>query len=81
MKYDVASCSTSLCALPGSLLAGTSGFVIKHVGFVDFFIGTSLLGIPVALLAWYVLHKHGMATWTAQTDDAESTTAAVAGGN
>jgi hypothetical protein len=32
-----------------------------------------LLGIPVALLAWYVLHKHGTATWTAQTDEAEST--------
>ena len=50
------------------LLAGTSGFVIKYVGFVHFFFGTSLLGIPVALLAWYVLHKHGMATWTAQAD-------------
>jgi PAT family beta-lactamase induction signal transducer AmpG len=62
---------TSLCALPGSLLAGTSGFVIKHVGFVDFFIGTSLLGIPIALLAWYVLRKHGKATWTARADDAE----------
>jgi hypothetical protein len=39
---------------------------------VDFFIGTSLLGIPVALLAWYVLRKHGSATWTPQADDAES---------
>jgi hypothetical protein len=28
--------------------------VIKYVGFVDFFIGTSLLGIPVALLACYL---------------------------
>jgi len=42
---------------------------------VDFFIGTSLLGIPIALLAWYVLRKHGMATWTAQADDAESAVA------
>jgi PAT family beta-lactamase induction signal transducer AmpG len=45
---------TSLCALPGSLLAGASGFVIERTGFQDFFIGTSLIGIPVALLALYV---------------------------
>lgn len=49
---------TSLCALPGSLLAGTSGFVIADVGFSWFFVGTSLIGIPVALLCWYVLHLH-----------------------
>jgi MFS transporter, PAT family, beta-lactamase induction signal transducer AmpG len=60
---------TSLCALPGSLLAGTSGFVIKQTGFVAFFAGTSLLGIPVALLAWYVLRKHGMPTWDAEDRD------------
>lgn len=54
---------TSLCALPGSLLAGFSGYAIKHVGFVEFFIGTSLLGLPVALLAWYVFRQHGMPTW------------------
>ena len=45
---------TSLCALPGSLLAGASGFVIERTGFQDFFIDTSLIGIPVALLALYV---------------------------
>jgi MFS transporter, PAT family, beta-lactamase induction signal transducer AmpG len=60
---------TSLCALPGSLLAGTSGFVIRQTGFVAFFAGTSLLGVPVALLAWYVLSKHGMPTWDAQDRD------------
>ena len=49
---------TSLCALPGSLLAGASGFVIERTGFQDFFIGTSLIGIPVALLAWFVWRKH-----------------------
>ena len=61
---------TSLCALPGSLLAGTSGYFIKYVGFVDFFIGTSLLGVPVALLAWYVFRRHGTPTWT-HADDGE----------
>jgi PAT family beta-lactamase induction signal transducer AmpG len=48
---------TSLCALPGSLLAGASGFVIKHTGFDMFFVGTSLMGAPVAILAWLVWRK------------------------
>ena len=45
---------TSLCALPGSLLAGMSGFVIERTGFEWFFVGTSLIGVPVAFLCWYV---------------------------
>ncbi|QGM96105.1 AmpG family muropeptide MFS transporter [Methylocystis parvus] len=45
---------TSLCALPGSVLAGASGFIIRETGFPAFFIGTSLMGIPVAILAWWV---------------------------
>jgi PAT family beta-lactamase induction signal transducer AmpG len=57
---------TSLCAFPGSLLAGSSGFVIAHTGFTTFFIATSLIGIPVALLCWYVVRLH-----PAQTPDPE----------
>ena len=53
---------TSLCAFPGSLLAGASGFIIKSTGFTMFFVMTSLIGIPVAGLCWYVLRQH--ATWT-----------------
>ena len=49
---------TSLCALPGSLLAGASGFIIARTGFENFFVGTSLIGIPVALLAWFVWRNH-----------------------
>jgi PAT family beta-lactamase induction signal transducer AmpG len=49
---------TSLCALPGSLLAGASGFIIAHTGFQNFFIATSLIGVPVALLAWFVWRNH-----------------------
>jgi MFS transporter, PAT family, beta-lactamase induction signal transducer AmpG len=45
---------TSLCALPGSLLAGASGFIIKATSFETFFVGTALMGLPVALLAWWV---------------------------
>ncbi len=49
---------TSLCAMPGSLLAGMSGFIIKDTGFETFFILTSLIGAPVAILALYVARRH-----------------------
>jgi PAT family beta-lactamase induction signal transducer AmpG len=48
---------TSLCALPGSLLAGASGFVIEATGFVWFFVATSVIGLPVALLCWWVWRR------------------------
>ncbi len=53
---------TSLCAFPGSILAGSSGFIIAHTGFTMFFVWTSLIGIPVAALCWYVLHLHANVT-------------------
>ncbi len=49
---------TSLCALPGSLLAGLSGFAIEGLGFEAFFVATSLLGVPVALLCWWVSRRY-----------------------
>ncbi|WP_238296853.1 MFS transporter, partial [Methylobacterium soli] len=51
---------TSLCAFPGSVLAGFSGFAIERTGFTWFFVGTSLIGLPVALLAFYVWAKVGI---------------------
>lgn len=42
---------TSLCALPGSLLAGASGFLIEYLGFEWFFVATSLIGVPLITLA------------------------------
>ena len=45
---------TSLCALPGSLLAGASGYLIEFLGFEWFFVATSLIGVPVALVCWHV---------------------------
>ncbi len=45
---------TSLCALPGSLLAGASGFLIEYLGFEWFFVMTSLIGVPVVFVCWYV---------------------------
>jgi MFS transporter, PAT family, beta-lactamase induction signal transducer AmpG len=51
---------TSLCAFPGSVLAGFSGFAIERTGFICFFIGTSLIGLPVALLALFIWVKVGL---------------------
>lgn len=50
---------TSLCALPGSLLAGASGTIIATLGtgYAWFFVGTSLLGVPVAALCWWVRRR------------------------
>jgi MFS transporter, PAT family, beta-lactamase induction signal transducer AmpG len=45
---------TSICALPGSLLAGASGFAIERLSYEQFFIATSLIGAPVAILCWWV---------------------------
>jgi len=56
---------TSLCAFPGSVLAGFSGFAIEHTGFTWFFVATSLIGLPVALLAVYVWAKVGISDETA----------------
>ncbi len=51
---------TSLCAFPGSILAGFSGFIVERTGFSWFFVLTSLIGVPVALLALYVWAKDGL---------------------
>ncbi len=45
---------TSLCAFPGSILAGFSGFLIERMSFEWFFVMTSLIGVPVAFLCWYL---------------------------
>ena len=50
---------TSLCAMPGSILAGASGFIIERLGFEWFFVATSLIGAPVAILCWYVWRLQG----------------------
>jgi MFS transporter, PAT family, beta-lactamase induction signal transducer AmpG len=43
--------------LPGSILAGVSGFIIERLGFEWFFVATSLIGVPVAALCWYVWRR------------------------
>ena len=50
---------TSLVALPGSLLAATSGFAVARLGFPHFFAATSLLGLPIAVLCVWVWRVEG----------------------
>ncbi len=54
---------SSLYALPGKLLEGTSGVVVHHIGYSHFFMYTASLSIP-ALLLLYVLtrpaHRHAL---------------------
>lgn len=45
---------SSVVAIPGSMLAAVSGFAVESVGFTWFFVGTSLIGLPVAILCLYV---------------------------
>jgi len=52
-QYAVLS---SLYALPGKLLMGTSGIVVDHIGYPVFFLYTAALSIP-ALLVLYLLSR------------------------
>ena len=49
---------SSLYALPGKIVGGLSGWMVERFGYTHFFIGTSMIGIPVLLL--------GLAVWLGQ---------------
>lgn len=53
-QYAVLS---SLYALPGKLLMGTSGFVVDAIGYSSFFIYTAMLGIPGLLLLFWLSRR------------------------
>ncbi|MEN8176273.1 MAG: MFS transporter, partial [Pseudomonadota bacterium] len=55
---------SSLMTLFPKLLGGYSGQVVEVVGYADFFLGASLLGVPVFLIVWLA----GRHTQVAQTD-------------
>jgi MFS transporter, PAT family, beta-lactamase induction signal transducer AmpG len=48
---------SSLYALPGKVVGGISGFMVQAYGYSTFFALTSLVGIPVVLLAWWVTRE------------------------
>ena len=49
---------SSLYALPGKILEGTSGMVVDRIGYPHFFLYTASLALP-GLLLLYVLHRQG----------------------
>lgn len=49
---------SSLYALPGKILEGTSGFVVDRVGYPVFFTYTACLSLP-GLILLYFLHRRG----------------------
>jgi MFS transporter, PAT family, beta-lactamase induction signal transducer AmpG len=50
---------SSLYALPGKILEGTSGFVVDHVGYAVFFTYTAALSLP-GLILLYFLNRRGV---------------------
>jgi PAT family beta-lactamase induction signal transducer AmpG len=57
-QYAVLS---SIYALPGKLLMGTSGIVVDHVGYPSFFVYTASLSLPALLLLWLLWRRRDAA--------------------
>jgi PAT family beta-lactamase induction signal transducer AmpG len=53
-QYAVLS---SLYALPGKLLMGTSGFVVDAINYPAFFVYTAALNIPALLLLYWLVRR------------------------
>jgi len=49
---------SSLYALPGKILEGTSGMVVDHIGYPHFFLYTASLALP-GLVLLYLLRQQG----------------------
>jgi PAT family beta-lactamase induction signal transducer AmpG len=50
---------SSVYALPGKLLMGTSGFVVDAVGYPVFFVYTSMLGLPALVMLYFLMRSRG----------------------
>jgi MFS transporter, PAT family, beta-lactamase induction signal transducer AmpG len=48
---------SSVYALPGKLLMGTSGFVVDAVGYPTFFVYTAVLGLPALVMLFLVTRR------------------------
>jgi PAT family beta-lactamase induction signal transducer AmpG len=48
---------SSLYALPGKILEGTSGFVVDAIGYPRFFLYTASLSIPALLLLYFIARR------------------------
>ncbi len=49
---------SSLMTLFPKILGGYSGAIIDNLGYSNFFIGTAILGLPIALLIWGLQKRH-----------------------
>jgi PAT family beta-lactamase induction signal transducer AmpG len=54
-QYAVLS---SIYAMPGKLLMGTSGMVVDHIGYPKFFLYTASLSLPALVLLWFVARHY-----------------------
>jgi PAT family beta-lactamase induction signal transducer AmpG len=59
---------SSMDALPGKLLMGTSGFVVDAVGYPWFFVYTSSLGIPALVMLYFLSRPEAKARARAGAD-------------
>ncbi len=48
---------SSLMTLPGKFISGFSGVVVDNFGYVDFFIISTVLGLPAILLAYFFMKR------------------------
>ena len=48
---------SSMYALPGKLLMGTSGFVVDAIGYPWFFVYTSALGLPALVMLYFLVQQ------------------------
>ena len=48
---------SSMYALPGKLLMGTSGFVVDAIGYPAFFIYTASLGLPALVMLFFLVRR------------------------
>jgi PAT family beta-lactamase induction signal transducer AmpG len=59
---------SSLYALPGKILEGTSGFVVDHIGYPAFFVYTASLSLPGIILLYFVVRGRGLPSAHAGND-------------
>ncbi|MGH8150140.1 MAG: AmpG family muropeptide MFS transporter [Steroidobacteraceae bacterium] len=55
---------SSIYALPGKVLEGTSGFVVDALGYSNFFVYTASLAIPGLLLIYWLKRRNGREAFT-----------------